>query len=100
MACEGGLVPRFGSELLQFSMPPCRESPQGGEMQPLFFGAADCRAAWVASGQPADEMPALELTDLRTLAYNMEHDKDGKDWSKILLVAPEAGMAFARGERG
>lgn len=89
-------VPLFGSDELNFELPPGPECPEGGEMTPLFFAVDDFRAAWVASGQPADKLPALQLTDLRTLAYNMEHDST-KDWSPVLLIAPEAAIDFVKG---
>ena len=89
-------VPLFGSDELNFELPPGPECPEGGEMTPLFFAVDDFRAAWVASGQAADKLPALQLADLRTLAYNMEHDTS-KDWSPILLVAPEESITFVKG---
>lgn len=90
-------VPLFGSDELNFEIPVGPENPKGGEMTPLFFSVDDFRSAWIASGQPADKLPPLSLTDLRTLAYNMEKDSS-KDWSSILLIAPEAGIAFVKGE--
>ena len=84
------LIPLFYSEKLNF------EDPDGGVLTPLFFGVADFRTAWVASGQNIDDLPGLLLTDLRTLAYDMEHDTS-KDWRSAVLIPPEAGMAFVRG---
>ena len=90
-------IPLFGSDELNFEIPQGPENPSGGEMTPLFFGVSDFRAAWAASGQPADRLPGLQLTDLRTLAYNMEHDTS-KDWGPILLIAPEASIEFVKGQ--
>ena len=85
------LIPLYSSDALSF------ESDQGGKATPIFFGVDDFRTAWVESGQSAEELPGLALTDLRTLAYNMEHDAS-TDWSGTVLMPPEAGVAYARGE--
>lgn len=85
------LIPLFYSEKLTF------EDPDGGVLAPLFFGVDCLRAAWVASGQSADNLPGLLLTDLRTLAYDMEHDtpSDAK-WRSMVLIPPETSMNFVR----
>ena len=40
-------------------------------------------------------MPPVQVTDLRTLAYQMQYDTT-RDWRPTLLVAPEAGVEFVR----
>ena len=87
---ERALIPLFSSDKLTF------EETDGSAMTPFFFGVDDFRAAWVQSGQAADEMPPLTLTDLRSLAYEMEHD-NSKDFSSTVLMPPAASMAFVRG---
>ena len=89
---EMQLVPLFYSDALNF------ESASGGEMRPLFFSAGDFREAWAASGQAADQLPALQLIDLRSLAYKMEHGED-EGWRSAVLIPPEASVEYASGQR-
>lgn len=92
-ASSAQLVPLFYSDELKFEGPP--DSGSSGSMTPFFFTVDDFRAAYVESGQDVNELPGFQLTDLRTLAYNMEHDVD---WRSAVLIPPEAGLAFASGE--
>ena len=92
---EQPIVPLFSSNQLSFEIPPSPDDPNSATMaRPLFFGVSDFRAAWIESGRPSDELPGLELTDLRKLTHDMEHDMS-KDWRSVVLMAPAAGMTFA-----
>ena len=113
-----GAIPLFGTDLLKFRVErdageygEDAEGAEGGEeggeggeeggddgdacdeLIPLFFSRDDLRAAWVASGGDAASLPPVQLTDLRTLAYQMQFD--GKtDYRPLVLVAPESAIRF------
>ena len=63
-------------------------------MTPLFFSRRDLQAAWEASVgvAPKEALAEVQVTDLRTLAYQMQYDTT-QQWRSILLVAPEASIA-------
>ena len=84
------LIPLFYSDELKFESPSEPDNPS----TPFFFGVGDYRAAWVASGQAAETLPAVQLMDLRTLAYKMENDDAPNDWRSTVLIPSEAGIAF------
>ena len=92
-----GPVPLFGSDLLKFQMPSAEQGGEGegGEMMPLFLRRADFKSAWAASGGAPDELPVIQLTDLRTLAYQMQFDTY-QDYRSMLLVASDASIAFVQ----
>ena len=88
------LIPLFYSDELKFESASDPENPS----TPFFFGLGDYRAAWVASGLAADKLPAVQLMDLRKLAYQMENDASDA-WRSSVLIPSEAGIEFieARG---
>ena len=59
-----------------------------GALTPLFFRRSDFYAAWEASGGDVAALPPVQLTDLRTLAYQMQFDAT-QDYRCMVLVAPE-----------
>ena len=88
------LIPLFYSDELKFESSSDPENPS----TPFFFEMGDYRAAWVASGLAADKLPAVQLMDLRKLAYQMENDASDA-WRSSVLIPSEAGIQFieARG---
>jgi len=76
-----GALPLFGSNELRFA------AEQGKPALPLFFRRNDFVAAWMASGGKAEAMPVVQVTDLRTLAWQMQFDCV-HDWRPLLFVAP------------
>ena len=92
-----GSIPLFGSDLLKFQMPSAEQGGEGegGEMMPLFLRRADFKSAWAASGGAPDKVPAIQLTDLRTLAYQMQFDTY-QDYRPMLLVASDASIEFVQ----
>jgi hypothetical protein len=100
-----GAVPLFGSDELRFEMPSGAEEAAGVNdgsedeemraMTPLFFTREDFKTAWLSSGEAAEQLPAVQVTDLRTLAYQMQFDTS-QDWRSLLLVAPEASIDFVK----
>ena len=95
-----GPIPLFGSDALRFRMDASGASggfesgataAAGGAgaelLLPLFFRREDFRAAWAASGGAPDDAPPVQVTDLRTLAYQMQFDTS-MDYRQMLLVAP------------
>ena len=40
-------------------------------------------------------MPPVQVTDLRTLAYQMQYDTE-QDWRPMLLVAPDPAIEYVR----
>ena len=101
-----GPIPLFGTDALRFRM---SESGEGGFesdadsdadatpelLTPLFFRREDFSAAWAASGGTAESVPPVQVTDLRTLAYQMQYDTT-QDYRRMLLVAPEPAIEFVR----
>ena len=83
------LIPLFYSDELKFESSSDPDNPS----TPFFFEMGDYRAAWVASGLAADKLPAVQLMDLRTLAYKMENDASN-DWRSSVLIPSEAGIEF------
>jgi len=101
-----GPIPLFGSQALRFRMPAeeagadggFESAPEGGAdglLTPLFFRRSDFGDAWAASGGAPEAMPAVQVTDLRTLAYQMQFDTT-MDYRSMLLVAPEPAIEFVR----
>ena len=95
-ASSAQLVPLFYSDELKFEGSP-DPSGSSSSMTPFFFTVDEYRAAWVESGQDVNELPGFQLTDLRSLAYKLEHDAD---WRSAMLIPPEDGVAFASESRG
>ena len=85
------LIPLFYSDELKFESSTEPENPS----TPFFFEMADYRAAWLASGLASDELPAVQLMDLRKLAYQMEHDASDA-WQSSVLIPSEAGIEFIK----
>jgi hypothetical protein len=71
----GGL-PLFGSDELRFQLPKSADDGTADVsiVRPLFLRRSDFRDAWLASGGPADGLPAAQVADLRTLAWQMQFD--------------------------
>jgi len=93
-----GPVPLFGSDLLRFQLPADAASDADStdaSMVPLFFQRADFETAWAASGGAPEKRPAAQVTDLRTLAWQMQFDPN-QDWRPMLFVAPEAALDFVK----
>ena len=100
-----GPIPLFGSDRLRFKMPTDSsaggfESSEDAEaspeiMTPIFFRREDFGAAWVASGGAVNAVPPVQVTDLRTLAYQMQYDTE-QDWRPMLLVAPDPAIEYVR----
>ena len=95
-----GPIPLFGSDDLRLSMPEEDALAAGAgagstTMLPLFFRRQDAAAAWVASGGAPDKLPPLQVTDLRTLAWQMRFSRE-TDWRPMLLVAPEPAIEFVK----
>ena len=101
-----GPIPLFGSDRLKVRPPPeeAKEEEEeeaeaaaaakgssmmsDGALTPLFFRRSDFYAAWEASGGDVAALPPVQLTDLRTLAYQMQFDAT-QDYRCMVLVAPE-----------
>ena len=107
-----GPIPLFGSDELRFQLPseadPAagrtdaseEESESGREEEapallPLFFRREDLLAAWCASGGTLEQLPAVQVTDLRTIAWQMQFDTS-QDWKPMLFVAPEPAIEFVK----
>ena len=92
-----GALPLFGSDKIRFEF---RREGEGEAttMMPLFLRRADLASAWLASGGAADAMPSVQLTDVRTLAWQMRFD-DSQDWRRLVLVAPEEAIDFVRAQQ-
>ena len=72
-----GALPLFGSDQIRFAAD--EGAVAGRTSLPLFFKRDDLRAAWLASGGKAEAMPPVQVTDLRTLAWQMQYDVT-QDW--------------------
>ena len=98
---EMKLIPLFYSDELKFESSSDPDDPRSIPVStntsstPFFFEMADYRAAWVASGLASDELPAVQLMDLRKLAYQMEHDA-ADAWRSSVLIPSEAGIEFIK----
>ena len=115
-----GPIPLFGSDQIRFQLPqdpdpdPDRsqirfqrpagtaaaadaadEKEEESTMLPLFFRRSDLLVAWVASGGSIDSLPAVQVTDLRTIAWQMQFDRN-QDWRPMLFVAPEPAIDFVK----
>lgn len=91
-----GAIPLFGSDALRFQLPA--DGDEDGPpvpRTPLFFRRADVVAAWGASGGAPDALPPVQVTDLRTIAHQMQHDAT-QDWRPLLFVAPEDAIDFVK----
>jgi len=86
-----GALPLFGSDELRFSAEDGAE--QGKSVLPIFFRRDDLRDAWLASGGKAEEMPVVLVTDLRTLAWQMQFDIS-QDWRPLLFIASESTVEY------
>jgi len=87
-----GHLPLFGSDNIRFRAEEADEAPA---WMPLFLRREDVASAWLASGGDASSLPSLQVTDLRTLAWQMESD-ESHDWRNILLVAPDSSIEFVQ----
>lgn len=92
-----GALPLFGSDQIRFAAD--EGAGAGSTTLPLFFKRDDLRAAWLASGGKADAMPPVQVTDLRTLAWQMQYDIS-QDWRPLLFVAPASSIDFVVAEGG
>ena len=115
-----GPIPLFGSDQIRFQLPqdpdpdPDRsqirfqrpagtaaaadaadEKEEESTMLPLFFRRSDLLVAWAASGGSIDALPAVQVTDLRTIAWQMQFDRN-QDWRPMLFVAPEPAIDFVK----
>ena len=113
-----GPIPLFGSDQIRFQLPPdpdpdrsqirfqrpagtaaaadaADEKEEESTMLPLFFRRSDLLVAWVASGGSIDSLPAVQVTDLRTIAWQMQFDRN-QDWRPMLFVAPEPAIDFVK----
>jgi len=88
-----GPIPLFGMEQLRFTHSAQGGSGSGRSMTPLFFRRDDLHAAWDASANGLSTRPTTYMTDLRTLAYQMQFDTT-QDWRGLLLVAPETSIEY------
>ena len=86
-----GPIPVFGSDELRFQA--STEEGDAKNLFPLFFHREDFRDAWVSSGGSVDNLPTVQVSDLRTLAWQMETDAT-MDWSCILFVAPQTSIDY------
>ena len=86
-----GALPLFGSDEIRFAADDGAEAGQSA--LPLFFRRDDLRAAWLASGGAAEAMPSVQVTDLRTLAWQMQFDTS-QDWRPLLFVAPASSIEY------
>mmetsp|Transcript_16448 Transcript_16448/g.42190 ORF Transcript_16448/g.42190 Transcript_16448/m.42190 type:complete len:339 (+) Transcript_16448:18-1034(+) len=89
-----GPIPLFGSDALRFQL-PMEGSDEVRPMTPLFFRRSDLLSAWAASGGTPDKLPSVQVTDLRTVAWQMQFDAQ-QDWSPMLFVAPEPAIDFVK----
>lgn len=102
-----GAVPLYGSDELRITRPASESEQLQAEgaavnevetLLPLFLRRADARAAWLASGGAEADLPPLQLTDLRTLAWQMQTE-GAQDWRPIVLVAPSDSIAHVEEEQ-
>lgn len=92
-----GALPLFGSDQIRFASE--EGAAAGNEQLPLFFKRAELGAAWLASGGAEDAMPPVQVTDLRTLAWQMQCDVS-QDWRPLLFVAPASSIDYVVAEGG
>jgi hypothetical protein len=85
-----GALPLFGSDQIRFAAD--EGAGAGSTSLPLFFKRDDLRAAWLASGGKADAMPPVQVTDLRTLAWQMQYDIS-QDWRPQRVQMESAASA-------
>ena len=87
-----GALPLFGSDQIRFAAD--EGAVAGRTSLPLFFKRDDLRAAWLASGGKAEAMPPVQVTDLRTLAWQMQYDVT-QDWrpQRVQMKPPPVGSA-------
>ena len=89
-----GPVPLFGSDELRFKAPADEGAGADGgeaeELTPLFLRRSDFRAAWLASGGSDDALPAAQVSDLRSLAWQMECES-AFDWRRRETHSREGG---------
>ena len=66
---------------------------------PLFFRRQDLASAWVASGGDIEkDPPPVQVTDLRTLAWQMKFDRT-TDWRPMTFVAADDAIAFVEAQQ-
>jgi hypothetical protein len=98
-----GPIPLFGSDQIRFQRPAgttaaadaADEKEEESTMLPLFFRRSDLLVAWVASGGSIDSLPAVQVTDLRTIAWQMQFDRN-QDWRPLLFGAPEPAIDLVK----
>ena len=78
-----GAVPLFGTDAIRFTANEGADADS--TLQPLFFTRDHVRAAWAASGGASEKMPPMQVTDLRTLVWQMQYDFS-QDWRSLLFV--------------
>lgn len=89
-----GALPLFGSDSIRFAPTKAQAEEAQSEddyMLPLFLRREDLFNAWLASGGAADSPPEVQVTDLRTLVWQMECDSE-RNWRPIILVAPDESI--------
>ena len=101
---QQGALPLFGSDALRFRASAAEGAADadgdggadgGGTLLPLFLRRSDLRAAWLASGGGDADMPEVQVTDLRTLAWQMQVD-GAQDWRPLLFVAPQPSIDYVQ----
>lgn len=93
---EQGIVPLFGSEAIRFELPS--ESLEAGVQHsrlPLFFSRRELSSAWLSSGGSGKQLPTVQVTDLRTLVWQLQTDTT-TDWRSLLFVASQAAIEFVQ----
>ena len=98
-----GPIPLLGSDQIRFQLPAgtaaaaaaADEEEEESTMMPLFFRRSDLLVAWAASGGSIDALPAVQVTDLRTITWQMSFDRN-QDWRPMLFVAPEPAIDFVK----
>ena len=82
-------IPLFGSTEIRY------QTDGGGTLMPLFFRRRAARRPGRGQVAPAESMPEVQVTDLRTLVWQMRFDTE-QDWRPMLFVAPDDGIELVR----
>jgi len=92
-----GPIPLFGSDQIRFQL-PSEDDAKVDAMMPLFFRRRDLLEAWAASGGTAENLPDVQVADLRTIAWQMQYERH-QDWLPMLFVAPEPAIEFVKAQQ-
>jgi len=87
-----GPIPLFGSDELRFASGDGDAEEE--TLTPLFFRRSDFLAGWLASGGTDVSLPPAQVSDLRTLVWQMECES-AFNWRSVQLVAPQESIDFA-----